>query len=388
MVRFWKTVLFIVVSCAFYTVPAGLCATPLEPSRSNDSLGEITPAVSTLSDRSFDVLIDAEFLYWFGNVTNLPFARKMELTPLGDTTNPSDATLTPLETKNLDWGWDPGLRLGFGVVTNHDGWDIHTDWTYFYNSVQTSATVPDYPAVNFTSTTFNPAGTQVLSSPWLFFPHHDHFNYIEADWSLLFNKIDLALGRAFWLSPRLSVHPFSGVRGYWSRMDFTVVATRPAISRAVSFQNFINSRSRSLQKTWAVGLLGGLNTSWYFATQWSLVGAADVALCYGKYTVKRKIRQFQVQETDNLIYRDLGYTTDDTAYKMQPFIDLELGVRWETSIKESYSVQIDLGWESHFMLNFSQAFFGTFTSDSTTDFPSSKGNLTLSGIVMHGRFVF
>ena len=386
--RFLNPFLFVVVCGVFFNVPAALPATQFELSRSNDSLDEITPAVSLSSKRSFDVLVDAEFLYWFGNVTNLPFARKMELTPLGDTTNPSDATLTPLKTENLDWSWDPGLRLGLGVVTNHDGWDVHAGWTYFYNSVQASAGVSDYPAVNFTSTTFNPPGTQVLTSPWLFLPHRDHFNRIEADWSLLFNKIDLVLGRAFWLSPRLSVRPFSGIRGYWSRMDFTVVATRPAIPRVVAFQNFINSRSRSLQKSWAVGLLGGLNTSWYFATQWSLIGAADVALCYGKYTVNRKIRQFQVQETNNLIFRDLGYTTKDAAYKMQPFVDLELGIRWETPIKDRYSLQLDLGWESHFMVNFSQAFFGTFESDSTTDFPSTKGNLTLSGIVMHGRFVF
>jgi len=95
-----------------------------------------------------------------------------------------------------------------------------------------------------------------------------------------------------------------------------------------------------------------------------------------------------VQETNNLIFRDLGYTTKDAAYKMQPFVDLELGIRWETPIKDRYSLQLDLAWESHFMLNFSQTFLGTFESDSTTAFPSTKGDLTLSGIAMHGRFVF
>lgn len=359
----------------------------------------ISSTVGPISQRGYDFVVDAEFLYWYANVTQIPYAREFKLAPLGDATNPTDATLVPVEFKHIDAEWDPGVRLGLGVVTNHDGWEVYSDWTYTYNSASDTSSVPGYAGRDFFSTTVNSPGTKILTSPWLWLPHRDHFNRIKAKWALLFNQIDLSVGRHFWLSSRLSIQPFTGVRTYWARMHFSVDAFRPAINNPASIQNMIDSKATFKQKSWAVGLLGGVNTAWHITDQWSLVGAADMALAYGKTMVRRRIDNLQIQFSQQVPYRDIHERTFDNLYRLQSFVDLSLGIRWETMIHEIYHLLFDIAWESHFLLNFSQLFVGNYQVGAvgnaplmlpaaSTDLPSSKGNVTLSGVVLRGRFEF
>jgi len=284
-------------------------------------------------------------------------------------------------------------------LTDHYGWEVYSNWTYTYNSVSDTSSVPDYAGRDFTSTNVNPVGTKILTSPWLWLPHRDHFNQIKAKWALLFNQIDLSVGRHFWLSSLLSIQPFTGVRGYWARMHFSVDAFRPGINNPASIQNMIDSKTTFKQQSWAVGLLGGVNTAWHITDHWSVVGMADLALAYGKTTVSRRIDDIQISLSQQIPYRDVHVRTYDNLYRLQSFVDLSLGVRWETLIHEIYHLLFDLAWESHFLLNFSQLFVGTYQvgavgnaplqlPPASTDLPSSKGNLTLSGVVLRGRFEF
>lgn len=340
-----------------------------------------------IPQREIKGIVNVEFLYWYGNVTNLYYARQFKLTPNGDVTDPTAATFTPVKFKRFNWEWDPGVRLGLGLVTNHDGWDLYSNWTYFYNSTERSSSVPQLAGRDLPTTTVNPAGTKTLKSPWLWLPHHDSFQRIKGKWSLLFNQVDLTMGRHYGISHRLSLHPFAGVRGYWARMTFLVKAFRPFIP-GPSLQNQIQSRVEYKQHSWAVGLLGGLNTTWHLTDHWSLFSGVDVALAYGKYDVKKRLDNLQIRETGRVPFRDVHYTTFDTLYRLQSFLDLSLGLRYETLLYQTYRLLFDLGWESHFLLNFSRLFVGTYPSDSTTDYPSSKGNLTLSGVTFRGMFEF
>ncbi len=352
---------------------------------------DITPSVGPLiAQDSYDWIIDLEFLYWFASVTNLSYAKKCELKALGDSTNPTDATLVHRKNENFNWGWDPGSRIGAGVVTNHDGWDFYANWTYYYNSVDTRAGVPDYPAGDFTSTQFNPQGTKVVSTPWDYLPSRDHYNFVKAQFKLLFNQIDLTLGRKFWISPKLSLHPFFGLRGYWSRMHFSIKAFRPFISGAFPiFQNQINAHSRFKQTAWTVGPLGGLDTAWHFTKNWSLFAKAAIALTYGRYAIDQELDNVQIQfNTGGQTFRNIAYSTTSVLWKLQTFADLGLGIRWETILKEKYRLLFDAGWENHFLFKFNELIRGTCNADEFKDLPSTSGSLTLSGITVGGRLEF
>lgn len=347
----------------------------------------IAPSVGPISQNKADVVIDAEFLYWYAGVTQLPYARKLRLEPKGNTTNPEAAAPVFVETKEFNWKWDPGLRLGVGVITPHDGWDLYANWTYTYNTTNDQASVPDYPSGNFNVITYNPPGTEILFTPWTFLPHLDHHNRVSGHWELLFNQIDLALGRNYWISPRLSFHPFVGVRGYWARMGFDVSAFR-AFTPPPFRQNQIQAKTSMKQKSWAVGLLGGIHGDWHFADQWSLFAEADIALAYGKYKVRERFRYLQINQGVEFIARNVDFHMSDNLYRLQTFVDLALGVRWEMLIHRSYRLRFDLGWESHYLFRFNQIFVATYHHGATSDFPATKGDLTLSGIAVRGRFEF
>ena len=112
---------------------------------------EITPSIGPLPNNSVDVILDAEFLWWYSNLTDLSYAIKGVTTPIG-TAIPNTlqtSIYVPAKKEELDWGWDPGARVGLGVVTNHDGWDIYSEWTYFYNSLRDSSSVPVFDDARF-----------------------------------------------------------------------------------------------------------------------------------------------------------------------------------------------------------------------------------------------
>jgi hypothetical protein len=222
---------------------------------------------------------------------------------------------------------------------------------------------------------------------------------MKANWTLLFNQIDLTVGRHFWLSSYLSVQPFTGIRAYWAHMHFSVDAFRPGIDNPASRQNMIDSKATFKQKSWAVGLLGGINSAWHFTDNWSVIGAIDLALAYGKTMVHQRIDVLQIQLVPQVPFRDLHAQAHDNLYRLQSFVDLNLGIRWETMIHQVYRLLFDLAWESHFLLNFSQLYVGSYEvgaagnlpvqlPTASTDLPSSKGNLTMFGIVFRGRFEF
>jgi len=350
----------------------------------NANTTEITPPVGPIPGHCVDVIIDAEFLWWYSSVTDQSYAIKGKTIATGDQVNPNQvAVWVPSNKEEFDWEWDPGARLGIGVVTNHDGWDIYSEWTYFYNSLKNRLNVAPFDDSNLAVAGPYPIGTQAFTSTWFLNPNAEFLNHIKARWALLFNQIDLKLGRKYWISRFLSLHPFAGIRGYWARMHFSLHGSRPLAPNATYF----NAGSTYRQKSWAVGLLTGLNAAWHLTRNWSIFNDAAVALTYGKYWIRRKSSQFEVDQTGAVV-GNLSALTRDTIYQTQPFIDLALGLRWEQTFNQTIHVLFDIGWENHFLIDFNHLFRGAEPSVSFTDLPSTKGDLTLSGVTVSGRVEF
>jgi len=94
---------------------------------------EVTPSHGTMTPHNVDIAINAEFLWWYASIGNLPYAKELKYITRNNT-DPSLITEVLTGQKNFDVSWDPGLRVGVDVITNHDGWNISADWNYFYNS--------------------------------------------------------------------------------------------------------------------------------------------------------------------------------------------------------------------------------------------------------------
>ena len=353
----------------------------------------ITPTVGFRHAERPAVILDAEFLWWFGEVSNLSYAIRREGTavdndPIFGTRN----IIAPTKKEHFEWEWNPGVRLGLGVITDLDGWDLYSNWTYYYTkdsqskNVAAPTTILSFGDVN--------VGQELYTSPWLIEPNANLFNSISGRFSLSFNQIDLELGRNFWISDEISVRPMAGLRGYWADLRFKVQGSRPSFVDGFLSNSSVNESADYKQDSWAVGLLSGLSSAWHITRHFSLYGELELALAYGKTSIQRNASIFEYTPTGNRAETDYSVVTRDRRYLVQPFIDLGLGIRFENNF-ESIRAMLDLGWEFHSLLKFNQLFRGTFAEITennpgrfASDLPSANGNLSLSGFVARGRLEF
>lgn len=354
----------------------------------------ITPTVGFRHAERPAVIIDAEFLWWYSEISNLSYAIRHKVVPI-ETDSPIPAIFTsvvpPNKKEHFDWNWNPGVRLGLGVITSLDGWDVYTNWTYFYTKDHQSKDV----APIRTALSSLPVGQELYTSPWFIEPNSTLYNHISARYSLSFNQVDLELGRNFWISDELSVRPMAGLRGYWASLNFKVHASREAFSPPQ--QQGVDSSdesSRYKQDSWGVGLLSGLSSSWHFTRHFSLYGELELALAYGRTSIDRHASILEVSSFTNTAQKNYSASTRDRRYLLQPFIDIGLGIRFENNF-DSLRAILDLGWEFHSLLKFNQLFRGTFAEITennpgrfASDLPSTNGNLSLSGFVARGRLEF
>lgn len=350
---------------------------------------QITPPNGPLDHHNADIAFDVEFLWWYVTMTNLNYAFESQIIDQQDlnAVNPA-RTVVPKKIYEFDWGWDPGVRLGLGVVTNHDGWDVYADWTYTYNSTSDVKSVPPLASSTLNAATI-PFGTNVLATSWGLFGVRTPLTRVSGRWSLLFHQIDLELGRKFWISRTLSLRPYGGLRGHWSRTYLRIKGNFEGTD-AASPVGFLEETDRYHQRFWGVGLLGGIETAWHITKNWSVFIDGALSLIYGPFNQKTSFKQFAtnpagVQTT--LVSTNMRH---DDIYTLQSIYDLAIGLRWETTLyNEAYRLLFDAGWENHFWPHFNHLDANiTGNSPIANAFMSSNGDLTLIGLVLRGRFEF
>ena len=80
---------------------------------------------------------------------------------------------------------------------------------------------------------------------------------------------------------------------------------------------------------------------------------------------------------------------NNNVYALQPVIDLAIGFRWETTFyDESFRISFDAGWENHSWIDFNKLTRPLTDDIADQSFISSEGNLSMSGVVVRGRFEF
>ena len=357
------------------------------PPHVEKELPPITPPAGPLPGHKVDIVLDAEFLYWYATTTNLAYATKYIVFNQGNATDPAARFVGPEKIYEPRWSWDRGVRFGVGVVTNHDGWDVYSDWTWIYNSSFDSINVQSYPVNDLTSLQ-NPVGTQALASPWFADGTHSNFDSIQTRWSILLNQFDLELGRKFWISPRLVLRPFGGLRGHWSRMFFKVRGSYDGLGLGANARLF-QETARRTQKFWAVGLLGGLQSNWYINRNWSVFVNWAISLLYGSFDNKTHLQAFGFNANNQEISNFDQQFNHDDIYTLQSVCDLAIGIHWELPIYDSaYKVSFDAGWESHLYPGYNHLDANVSASSNGATYLPAEGDLTLSGLVLRGKFEF
>lgn len=352
---------------------------PPSPTEEVVSPCEITPGYYPIEGHKVNFGVQLDFLYWYSNVTNLTYGIKRVVNPTETNIQPPATFLGARKKESFDADWNPAFRIGLICSGFVDSWDLFANWTYYHSSqskLKTLAPLSLHP-------TDAPVGTEYYTSTWMPGPNDIVFSQLSAHLQLRYNQFDLAMGRKFWISKTLALHPYMGLRGLDSELYFRVKGSRP--DRADPPITNIRQGSKSKQKLSSIGLLAGTDANWYFHPEWSVLARGSVALTYGKYRVRTRLDSIGLFDATGHIFVQSSSKTPDTLYRIQTFLDSALGISWDKTLYDNtFHLHFDASWETHLILDYTQFHWPNIYINH----PNTDGNLILSGLTVRGRIDF
>jgi Legionella pneumophila major outer membrane protein precursor len=189
----------------------------------------------------------------------------------------SDGLIASNDLLQVNFGWDPGFRVGVGYGMKHDQWDTQVFYTWF-NTIGKDATSSGPGTVystflgNFYVDNADGAG---LSGP--------AYQSATIGWTINFNMFDWELGRKYRVSKALSLRPFLGIKGGWIYQSIHSKWQNPDRFGVA----FFNVGTENLENNfWGIGPGAGINTQWDLfkgQSQFYLFGNFSGALMYGHW---------------------------------------------------------------------------------------------------------
>ncbi|NGX50923.1 MAG: hypothetical protein K1060chlam2_00775 [Chlamydiae bacterium] len=241
-----------------------------------------------------------ETLHWYQRTNGTAFAYS----------NNTLATTLPLKgrTKDIDFGWSWGLRVGGGKNLEFDRWDLSGAFTYYSSHVsgtarsgQASILIPLRGAVVTATGVTNAKSTYAMD---------------------LYN-LDVELGRHYYISDKLSFRPFIGVKG--ARVDQRQVIRYTGGSLAQNTANIKDYCDYS-----GIGTKGGINSRWHLGDGWHIDGLISGALLYGFFDIEHRER-VTPSHLDRI-------KLEDNKHRFVPMVQWRLGLTWGSyfNVKENY----------------------------------------------------
>lgn len=354
--------------------------------------------------------VTVDFLYWYGRENQTSYAAKVQTIQTGT----SDATTDPVysavasELQYLDEKWDPGVRVGLGLLDECDGWDLYLYWTYYKNTSKGSSKVSPFTGV------FAEANGFALVNPWTNIGIADVigiFENVSASWKFTMNSFDFEIGRRYWLSTCFTMRPFLAIRGLWTKTKYDLTSIRnnettTPNNPSVAVEANYNYQDDFKNSNWGVGFVGGFQPTWFFTPCFSLYGSADIALLWGN----RKLEKTEIYSvvSTQVLSGDLSgaqvnynFESKNSEYgDMMPILDLAIGLRWEDYFCDrQYHLAVDLGWEHHTLFDHNFRFKITERGPSNSlasgdavsgfaGYEETLHNVSFGGLVVRANFGF
>jgi hypothetical protein len=230
-----------------------------------------------------------------------------------------------IKVKKPDFEWNSGVRLGLGrYLPNHDKWDISLYTTYFYGSTEDKAH-GNLDKLKGLSTSYAPF--VVIAS-----------EKTKATWRMNYFVVDLMLGRQFCMTPRITFHPYIGLRGAFIYTDFKST-NYGDINIPLSNRNATGvgiSKVKMEEDFWGVGPRIGTNFNYKFSGNWSFLSNLATSFLCGHYHVKEKNDSTLSVDAATIPLTNKAFDHDDVFR-----VNLEgaLGLGWEKWFKNN-SVRI------------------------------------------------
>lgn len=342
---------------------------------------EITPNAGPAVQGGVDVYIQADYILWHASEGGLAYVDHGGVYA-ATTVATSNNTLSQGQVLAPHFKLSSGFKVGLGLDFDYDGWDLGATYTWLHTHASSS-----YSAVtsginktllggNFLVTGSSGANGLIVADV----PSVSG----SGDWRLHFNNIDLALGRNFFLSPKLTCRPHFGLKGAWHTQHFDVAYNQSGTAYDITASDHPTSSVSeayaitNTQHYWGLGIRTGLDTSWMFTRNWSLFGNWAISALWGQFTDSRvDVTNATTAAGASLLTNYTAMNLHSRTHQLNGVMEFELGLRYDYWFSDDeYRFRVEAGWENQLWFN-QNNFYGT-----------NGGNLSLQGFTLNFRFDF
>lgn len=294
------------------------------------------------------VFLTIDALLWHGKVGGSEYAY----------TDDDSTAAFPMQgrTKENDFGWTWGFRVGLGYNFDHDGWDAYLNYTYWYSADNSKVNVGSNGSV------IPLQGNADLATAD--FGLFTHGNYGASQFKFDYDNLDLELGRNYFISRSLSFRPHFGIRNSWIDLSQVVQYTGGVIG--------VNTfEVRNSNDFWGIGPRAGVNSKWFLTNGFSVFGNISGSLLWGYYEVTH-------EETISNNPQQNYIRIKANMHRFAPNAQLVLGLAYDKYIyNDKQHIGISLGWENIYYWRVNQAL-------KIDDFASDKYERVSEDASMHG----
>lgn len=268
---------------------------------------------------------------------------------------------------DADFDWNSGFRLGVGYNMGHDRWDLQMVWTWLLTRGHHTKT----DSVNQLYSTNAAAAIDPLEGVLA--------NTFQSHVNLHLNLLDTKMGREFFVSKWLTLHPSAGIRVGWVNQAWNTKATGDitALGSSLLTEYKIDMK----QKFWGIGPMVGLDTEWGLISNFNLYANGSVALLTGFFNDYRNDTAVQTGKAD------ITNPFRRRSHQPQWVSELALGLRWNQWMGgDRYRLVLQAGWDAIFFNDHNHLF--SMTGNNTNQMIESNGDLMSQGVSMGVRLDF
>ncbi len=299
--------------------------------------------------------VNASILVWQAKQENLHYGLQWEV-PLASGGFPDITGKYEIKPLNLDFEWAPGLQLGIGYVFGpQDNWDISLNWTYFYNKGKGHKVKP--PTTDRLYTTWFPGQLGGWAADSFGAPTQT----ASAQWNLVYNTLDLSIGRDYFISKKIALHPFAGLRGAFIYQDYKVKYENTQFANFLIGNgefiglpsNFANTKMSAENDFMAIGFRTGANFFWHFTNHVGLYSKFSGAIVYGHFDVDQDFvtAQQALTPAQGVLAFPGRKKLDEDLNRLRANFETSMGLVFETDFGCANHLFVTLGYDFSIWLN-------------------------------------
>ncbi len=236
--------------------------------------------------------------------------------------------LSSLTWVNQRFDYDPGVRVSIGGFLPYDEWDLSLSYTFLKTSSSQHSKNP------------NPEFYMVLSGHM-----QSRAQEVKSIWDMLFQSLDIMLGRPFKMTESLMIKPQLGLKGTYPNQKWHVTYIRPSVAQ----NELIFANQRIQNFFWGLGPNLGLDVSWQLPKKWAVKLKPSWSLICSK--VFSSVEYSDVVNTDPQVQSDATVNGSQQVVVIVPQMELWMGAEWAHPFGRNRQFKINFGYDVQYFWN-------------------------------------